>query len=350
MHLNKLGTIGAAKDKLLCGPTSIYFDITTACNINCNFCWIHSPLLGKKPYRKHLSLDLKTIKHVIDTACEWKSEDIFLSGDGEPTLHPQIKKIIEYVKEKGIRLYLATNATFQKDLLSTIAKVDYLYINLCSPDEASYRKFQAPHSKGLHFRVTNNLKVLAALQKKHRGPFLNIAFIINKTNYAVIPQMLNYCDNIGINEVTFRVIETTPGTEKIALSQTDKNKLKDIVKKTLGIKRLFAHNLGVIHQALENYESSEFNIQRCYSGWFSILVDFNKNIGLCCHNENLIVGSLKKSSLKDIWESKKTQQLRLQCKYAFNKRQPPFKDECNWCHWYRENLKVQELIKKFEKR
>lgn len=350
MYLNKLGIIGAAKDKLLCGPKSIYIDITTACNINCNFCWIHSPLLKVKPYKKHLNMDLRTIKHVIDTACEWKSEDISLAGDGEPTIHPQIREIIEYVKEKRIRLYLATNATFQEDLLLTIAKVDHLYVNLCSPDETSYRKFQAPHSKGLHLRVTKNLKVLAALQKKRRGPFLNIAFIINKTNYAVIPQMLNYCDSIGINEATFRVIETTPDTEKIALSPADKNKLKGIIEKTLGIKRRLTHNLGVVNQALENYELSEFNIRSCYTGWFNILVDFNKNIGLCCHNENLIVGNLKRSSLKDIWKSKRSQQLRLQCKYAFDLQQPPFKNECNWCHWNRENLKIQEEIKKIEKR
>ena len=82
---DRLRLLGAWKDKLLSGPKTVYLDINTNCNINCLYCWIHSPLIKNHP--KSQGLDFKIIKDIIDTSCKWDVEEIVISGDGEPTLH-----------------------------------------------------------------------------------------------------------------------------------------------------------------------------------------------------------------------------------------------------------------------
>jgi len=347
MPLNCLRLAGAVKDRLLAGPKSIFIDITTACNINCGFCWIHSPLLKKKPYRKHINLGFKTIKDTVDAAREWRSEEISLAGDGEPTIHPQIKEIIGYIKNKGLKLYLATNATFGTALMPSIAKVDHLYVNLCSPDKDNYRKLQAPNNGHLHDKLSENLKILCRLKKKYGKPHINIAFIITKHNYVLIPKMLEYCSRLGVSEMTFRIVETTKDTRALALWPSDKIRLRNITSKFGKKKFDFCHNLGDVGEALDDYASSSFNMTRCFSGWFNLLVDFNKNIGICCHNENLIAGNLAKNSIRDIWGGRQAQRLRLLCKYGFDLGKYPFRNECEWCHWSKENSKINAEFEKF---
>lgn len=345
MNIDILRIIGAATDKLLAGSRSIYLDLTTACNINCNFCWIHSPLIKKRVYKKELFLDFNTIKNVIDTASRWKTEEILLSGDGEPTLHPEIKNIINSIKERKVRLFLATNATFPQQLLPSIAKIDYLYVDLCSPDANCFEKFQSPRNKGLYQKVINNLKVLS-LNSKRTKSYLNIAFIINKTNYKEIPRMLEFSEKIRINEMTFRIMEATRYTKELLLTNKDKERLVKIIKDILKQKYNFRHNLKKVHLGLTNYKESPYNITKCLTGWFSLLVDVNKDVGICCHNENLVIGNLKNGSLEKIWQSKKAQRMRLICKHKFDLNKYPFKEECQWCHWHRQN---NDIIKEIER-
>lgn len=346
--LDNLRIIGAWKDKVLCGPKSIYIDITTACNINCNFCWIHSSLIKKKYYKKNRYIEFDRLKEIILEISTWKTEEILLSGDGEPTLHPDINRIIDYITEKKIHLFLTTNATFPLNFIPNISRVNYLYINLCAPNEKLYHETQSPRNKFLYSRIIQNLKILSLLNKQYKKPFLNIAFIINKTNYKNIPKMLDFCENLKINQITFRIMEPIKYTQKLLLSENEKNKLIKLIKAILTNKYSFEHNLKDIKEGLIDYKKSVFNIKRCYTGWFNLFVDFNGNVGLCCHNENLIVDNLNNASLKEIWESTHTQKLRLKCKHRFNINVFPFKNECNWCHWNKENTRISDEIKKIQ--
>lgn len=343
---DKLRTIGAYKDKLLAGPKAVYIDLTNACNINCNFCWIHSPLIKNKKINKAQFLDIKIIRNILATARKWHTEQIMLSGDGEPTLHPDIRSIINLIKKNRLYLFLATNGTFPAKLLPSICKVNHIYIDLCAPDIETYQQIQSPKNKYLFNRITDNLKTLARCRKNYKIPYLNLAFIINKSNYLKIPQMLEFCQKLGIDEITFRVMEATRHTKSLLLVKNDESNLIKIIGQILKNNYPFVHNLKNIQDGLTNYKKSIFNIKSCYTGWFNLFADFNANAGICCHNENLITGCLKKETIKQVWESKKTHDLRLKCKYAFDINKYPFKNECRWCHWSSENSKTTNEIQK----
>jgi MoaA/NifB/PqqE/SkfB family radical SAM enzyme len=83
------------------GPIWVQIDLTNMCNNNCIGCWCNSPLLEEKrmsAFAKKQTLSFDVIKKLIDDLKDIGTERVFLCGGGEPTLHPDIKEIIVYVK------------------------------------------------------------------------------------------------------------------------------------------------------------------------------------------------------------------------------------------------------------
>jgi MoaA/NifB/PqqE/SkfB family radical SAM enzyme len=89
-----------------------------------------------------------------------------------------------------------------------------------------------------------------------------------------------------------------------------------------------------------------FRLTGCFIGWHNVFIDYNGNVGLCCHNEKLVAGNLRNATLEEIWKGKKAHDLRLLCKYRFDTRRAPFKGECEWCHWHQANLSTAGKLDK----
>lgn len=89
-------------------PFAIEIELTRRCNWNCKFCynvWKHSD----KP-SQYFDLPFDSYKKIIDEAAENGCTMIRLSG-GEPTLHPDFYKIIDYTSKKKLKIALFTNAS-----------------------------------------------------------------------------------------------------------------------------------------------------------------------------------------------------------------------------------------------
>jgi MoaA/NifB/PqqE/SkfB family radical SAM enzyme len=342
--LNALRILGCAKDKFLCGPQTIYIDINTNCNINCIYCWIHSPLNKTHPKKK--IMDYKKFKQIIYQAKAWGTEEIVISGDGEPMLHPDILKMINLVKKFNMVLTLTTNATFKRNLLQAISKVDRLYITFSAINKENYSKIQAPNNKNMFSQVINNLYLLGRIKNKRNKPFLDIAFIINKKNYKDVIPMLRLVKGLNIDRVTFRMMEPTKYTKSLLLNKNEQKELEEIILQTDPRNLKIKNNLNAILQGLIKYEKSPYRLKSCYSGWFNLFVDFNENVGLCCHNEKYIVGNIKEAPLEDIWKKSFTHDMRLKGKYEFDLKDKLWKDECIWCHWAEENNLIQKEIER----
>ncbi len=89
--------------------TSIYFYLTEGCNLRCRHCWINPPFENKKT-PQYPFLDLDIFKHIVDQALELGLVAAKLTG-GEPMIHPEIEKIIEYIHKKDLQLTIETNGT-----------------------------------------------------------------------------------------------------------------------------------------------------------------------------------------------------------------------------------------------
>ena len=65
----------------------VYIEITNVCNLNCSFCLPHN--------RKHKFMNFEEFKLILDKIKPY-TQYIYLHVKGEPLLHPEVDKFIEY--------------------------------------------------------------------------------------------------------------------------------------------------------------------------------------------------------------------------------------------------------------
>ncbi|WP_371805419.1 PqqD family peptide modification chaperone [Candidatus Lokiarchaeum ossiferum] len=93
---------------MLFEKSTVHFEITTVCNHRCIFCYNQYQVFDANKNQEYISFD--KYKKIINKLVEMKVDHVILTG-GEPFLHPEIKKIIDYAKSKNFSLSINTNAT-----------------------------------------------------------------------------------------------------------------------------------------------------------------------------------------------------------------------------------------------
>jgi len=172
-------------------PTKQLFTLITG---NCNSRCIHCTYWENK---ESLFLDLDTFKRTVEGLEKEGLENVMLSG-GEPLLHPYFEEFINYLSKKNLQIKLTTNGIFlfrkSKDILS---KIDEFTISMDSCSRKMYQELRG---------VDKFNDVLKSLEKlKNMGKKVKCSFFIQKYNYQKLPHFIDFCDDMGIDEVSFLV-------------------------------------------------------------------------------------------------------------------------------------------------
>jgi len=86
--------------------------LTRNCNLRCGFCYAKC-----KGYDSFASIDFEHLKQIVDF-CEAASVKYVVLSGGEPTLHPDLIRLVKYIKSRkcGLIPTIATNGTTLDDL------------------------------------------------------------------------------------------------------------------------------------------------------------------------------------------------------------------------------------------
>lgn len=103
----------------------IYIEITNACNLNCAFC------IKNKRHVEYMSYD--KFKDIINKIKGY-TEEVYLHVLGEPLMHSDIIKFIDYANDNGIKVNITTNGYLINNLDNN-SDVHRLNISLHSFDE-----------------------------------------------------------------------------------------------------------------------------------------------------------------------------------------------------------------------
>jgi MoaA/NifB/PqqE/SkfB family radical SAM enzyme len=87
-------------------PNKIYFELTNACNFNCDFCPI--TISSRRTHFMDFSLYTKGIDDIVRSKI---TDTIGFHVLGEPLLYPQIFQALEYAKKHSLRIELTTNGS-----------------------------------------------------------------------------------------------------------------------------------------------------------------------------------------------------------------------------------------------
>ena len=217
-HLLRL--LGVLTGGVFRGPATFHLDVANACNVNCAYCWFHSPG-SKKRADAHLfdsawrsdQVPWETFTGLIDDLDELGGrEDVLLSGKGEPLLHPRCLDMVAYVKQRGLGLTLFSNGVLVREEAREALVAhgcDLLYVSLSSATPAVYEAIHPGHPGEEELgEVLDNVRALTEL-KRARGrqePRVMMVDVLCSANAHEALDFYEQARDIGAEHVRFQLI------------------------------------------------------------------------------------------------------------------------------------------------
>lgn len=299
-HIPPFFTMAQNKDLLLagmlerthafCGPESVQLDINSNCNNTCIGCWNYSPLLGDGKLKSTAALSLEKITELL---CQFKAmgvENIQISGQGDPLLHPDIDEIIKRIKQHGFCLNLVTSFfAANEKTVKTIAQnnTDLLTVSLWAGDAPTYTSTH-PGKTGNDFeRITQNLLLLDALKGENPYPKVKHYHVVCRQNCGAMEGMLDFAVKTRADFIEFQQIDTICGkTDQLDLDTESKNTVKNQIERIINSSSCPVHTDKTSTQKLAELETLEF-------GRF-VLGPRNMDINFAAEPENFTTSLAKK--------------------------------------------------------
>jgi len=157
------------------------------CTFDCLYCQV-----GRTSLK---TLETKSFVPVNEVIEEMKSkllnnspDAITLAGSGEPTLHSEIERVIDSIKEiTKTQVALLTNGSlfWREEIRRRTLRADIIMPTLCSSFEDTFRRIHRPH-KGL--KLSSVIEGLKMLRQEYKGQlFLEVVLLagINDTEKEV---------------------------------------------------------------------------------------------------------------------------------------------------------------------
>ena len=139
-----------------------YLYLSAGCNLHCRHCWITPTFVHGKPVPAEC-LDFDLLKSAVAEAKPMGLAAAKLTG-GEPTLHPEFRKIADFLTAEGLDISMETNATLiDRELavhLREKTSLKRIAVSLDSPDASEHDRFRGV--KGAHGDAVRGIGHLVA--------------------------------------------------------------------------------------------------------------------------------------------------------------------------------------------
>lgn len=248
------------------GPRIVQIDLTGKCNNDCIGCWVHSPFIKNPPRDRNLTLPFAKVKKLIEDLSHLGTEEIFLSGAGEPFLHPNILDIIELIKTKGLPLNIITNFTLideEKARRLIDLGVDMVTASIWAALPETYIKTHQSKTEEDFYKIKDSVRRLSQLKIKENKylPRIKIYNVICNQNYKEIQQMIDFALDTQVEFIEFQTMDIIKGeTSFLALSDEQVKEIKEQFDTLTERRDLYFKDLGLFDfKAPKEVELKEFS-------------------------------------------------------------------------------------------
>ncbi len=283
-NLRRLKILGGSihGSRALTGPTSVMIDICDRCNFRCSLCWFHSPYLDHDDKSKKEILDFDVLQGTLDALITLGVQEIQLTGEGEPFMHPRAMDVIRRVKSSGLRLQITSNGSYFNDsMISEIVDlgVNELSISLWAGTPEGFVGLHPGTGAKTFDAVVGNLSKLHEAKRRRRSdlPKTRIVNAICTTNVREIPEMIELGERVGADEIYFRFGGITPGVEFLSLTEEDGQYLKELLPPLIESRKGKTPRTNLRENMLDLLDAGDFDgiylgglADRipCYVGWY----------------------------------------------------------------------------------
>jgi len=241
-------------------PSSCTLFMTNRCNFKCLGC--RRSVVGVETSN---DMTAATVKKLLSLYPSIRSFSV--SGQGEPTLCAGFIDVVDFLKQEGKYVGVATNGTNPEKLLSLTCQPDYTSISLYGYDNQSYLAYTGV--------AACDTVIESFLKLKDKLRNVGFSWIITRENYRQLDNLLPLCDKLEPDFLYLvNYIASTPEKEEVERILTVKDtEIIDYLKKVCAGRAYVK-----VKPVFVDFDSPVF---RCSSYAWKINLDGNGNIGGC---------------------------------------------------------------------
>jgi SynChlorMet cassette radical SAM/SPASM protein ScmF len=283
--------------------SSLYMYIAGSCNLACRHCWIEPDYQTDIKNGKFLKLEY--IKKAVAEAKPLGLHSVKLTG-GEPTLHPQIFEIVEYLDSENIAIFMETNGTLIDDKMARFLKskphFDFISVSVDGAKPETHDKLRG--IKGSFKKAVIGIKTLSKA-----GFRPQIICTLHKGNIAESKDLIRLAESLGCDSVKFNLVQNMGRGDDFA--EINGFKTKKIIGVFQNIERNIRpkskinvyFDIPIAFKPIRNLLSGDTG--RCtILNILSIISDGSISLcGIGVTIPELIFGHIAKDNLKHIWET-----------------------------------------------
>lgn len=258
-------------------PFSIYLSLTYKCVLKCTHCFIH---------KQNVKGELTTYQlyNIIDDINKLKVPYINFWG-GEPLLRPDLTKLGEYAKQKGIISSVTTNGNLITKRMAEqlVRSFDIIKVSFKGLE---YAHDNTTKIKGSYKRTEKGL--INLLKVKPEGVQIIINLVVNQQNSAEIKKFVElYHDKADL--ISF--LPEHVGTKVYSNPRFIKDWIYLSKKFNIGDSEIFTSNL-------------RFTTDYCDAGKLYCSIYPNGTVYACDVRRECVLGNVNNQRFYDIWKNK----------------------------------------------
>jgi MoaA/NifB/PqqE/SkfB family radical SAM enzyme len=297
---------GLGRPRSLAGPITVHIETTNICNFRCIYCSQSNPdqhfqILGRG------KMSFVNYQIILDKILRtWPIQEIVLTRDGEPLVHPELDTFINYAAEKGLAVAIGSNGSYfsaertARLIESGLTKVKG---DFC----ADRTKYENLRRGGKWETVLKGYCTLVEYAIRHRKKFRLI--LVDLNTYDLDSE------------------------QKVRASIQEMHQLFPYPPEYLTINPALMHNsfneAAVIFSSSEKMSKNKYNL--CHHPWIELIIDYRGNAVGCCRDlrSEYIIGNILECTdvVNEIWNGELMRYLRRQ----LAKKSPQSIITCNKC-------------------
>lgn len=201
---------------------------------------------------------------------------------GEPLIHKDFKKIIKYIRSKGLEVTIITNGhLLDKNIIEFLFEygITNVGVSFHSINEEEYCDIFKVGSKEFKNAI-NSIRRMVDI-----GIHTSIACTVGNYNYDNITEMTNFFQNLGIKH------------DNISFNNLMDGK-RDIRNESVSDLEYFT----IMSLRGQNEKSVKYDSRFCIAGRSSITINYDGEVQICSFIGDSI-GNINKHNIKSLWEN-----------------------------------------------
>jgi len=265
-------------------PITLSIVSTDKCTLNCAMCPTHSPCVPddyvwRQNAAKDMSLGL--LKEIVKTYPE--AIELHIIGAGEPMLNSDFFDMVEYASTKGrMKVKTFSNGTTIRNNMDRIlsSSLDSLTVSINGHTQDEFNRMTGIRGDIFDEIVQSTKELVDKKREMNRRLAVKLSFIIDKTNYRQLKEMIAFSDKVNPDHVFLCNFLPCPydgltPKERVIMTDSDHiiNYMREVKRELPAEKRAkISFPIVIDHESAEN---------RCSVHFQQMRVDGSGNVSSC---------------------------------------------------------------------